>query len=235
MLLSLGPLAGLITTVLGLGGGMLLVLALQALEGDPVIAMAIASPALLLGNGHRAWLYRAHFPGGREFATPWLVACGIGAMLGGLGAVAVPPIVLKVGMALAAVYAVGRQIGWVPAVQRPRAVAAAGIVVGLASTTGGAGLLAAPFLMSLGLSGHGYLAMLSISAVTMHASRIVSFGALGAIEASHVLLAGGLAIGIAAGNAAGKHFRTRLSEDTVTRLQSVAMIAMIVLALVGVR
>ena len=48
----LGVLAGALTTVAGLGGGMLLIYALAAL-GDPHVALAATAPALLVGNLHR--------------------------------------------------------------------------------------------------------------------------------------------------------------------------------------
>ncbi|MEN0060945.1 MAG: TSUP family transporter [Myxococcota bacterium] len=235
MVLALGPLAGGITTVLGLGGGLMLVLVLQVIHGDPVVAMAIASPALMIGNAHRAWLFRRYLPLDAPTTRPWLIAVGIGAIIGGLGAVGLPPIVLKVGMALAAGVAVLRQFGWLTSVPRPRFVAIAGLVVGLASTTGGAGLLAAPLLLSLGYEGHRYLALLSVSALVMHGGRILSFGALGAITMDHLVLACGLAIGIAVGNTVGRSIRERLSATVLSRLQSVTMMVMVALALGGLR
>ena len=53
-----GIAAGLITTVAGMGGGLLLLLVLAVISGDPVQALVVTSPALLLGNGHRLWRYR---------------------------------------------------------------------------------------------------------------------------------------------------------------------------------
>ena len=49
----LGILAGILTTLAGLGGGMLLVLALS-LTSSPVTELAATAPALSLGNLHRA-------------------------------------------------------------------------------------------------------------------------------------------------------------------------------------
>lgn len=233
--LWLGPLAGLITTVCGLGGGLGLVLALQAITGDPLKAMVVASPALLVGNVHRAWLFRRSLPLDVPVTRPWLVAVAVGGALGGLGAVAVPAWVLQAGMVLATAVAVVRQLGGWTSVPRPRTVVGAGLVVGLGSTTGGAGLLAAPLLLSLGFQADRYLAILSLSAVAMHFARLVSFGALGQLDLASFGLAGGLAGGIALGNVAGRRIRHALSERTVSRLQNVTMVAMVALALIGAR
>jgi hypothetical protein len=57
-LVPLGLLAGVLTTVAGMGGGMMLVVVLS-LVWDPRVALASTAPALLVGNAHRAYLYRA--------------------------------------------------------------------------------------------------------------------------------------------------------------------------------
>src|SRR5262245_26584599 len=56
-LLVLGAVAGALTTVAGLGGGMLLVAVLSALHGGHD-ALALTAPALLASNLHRAYLFR---------------------------------------------------------------------------------------------------------------------------------------------------------------------------------
>ena len=60
MLVMLGLMAGLVTTLAGMGGGMLLTLALAAWWGDPLRAIVVATPALLVGNAHRLLLFRQH-------------------------------------------------------------------------------------------------------------------------------------------------------------------------------
>src|SRR5438045_2862535 len=58
VLLALGIASGILTTLAGQGGGMALLLACSALFG-PRFAIALTTPALLLGNLHRAALFRA--------------------------------------------------------------------------------------------------------------------------------------------------------------------------------
>ena len=49
--LVLGVLAGLITTVAGMGGGLVLMLGLATIF-DPMVALAATGPGLLVGNMH---------------------------------------------------------------------------------------------------------------------------------------------------------------------------------------
>src|SRR5262245_42214921 len=88
----LGVAAGALTTPAGQGGGLFLLLACAALVG-PHAALAVTSPALVLGNAHRTVLFRS--------AISWPVALrmtagGIpGSFVGGLVATAMPPWALQ--------------------------------------------------------------------------------------------------------------------------------------------
>ena len=79
MVLLLGVLSGVLTTLAGLGGGMLLLLAI-ALLSSPQTALAVTAPALLLSNLHRAWVYRAHIA--RPVAVPFALGALPGSVLG---------------------------------------------------------------------------------------------------------------------------------------------------------
>jgi uncharacterized protein len=87
VLLALGLAAGVLTSLAGQGGGLFLLIACSALHG-PRVALAMTAPALLLGNLHRAWIYR------RTVDRPiaWRMTLGglPGAVLGGLVAGAMP-------------------------------------------------------------------------------------------------------------------------------------------------
>ena len=91
-LVVLGVLAGGLTTVAGMGGGVMLVLALS-LVASPVEALAITSPALLVGNLHRVAVGRRAID--RAVARPFVLGALPGSLLGGLVAVAVPPALLQ--------------------------------------------------------------------------------------------------------------------------------------------
>ena len=55
----LGLLAGILTTIAGQGGGLMLLLACSSMLG-PHAALAVTAPALLFGNLHRSILLRGH-------------------------------------------------------------------------------------------------------------------------------------------------------------------------------
>src|SRR5688572_1452872 len=59
LVVLLGIAAGFLTTVAGMGGGLLLVTALAVVWG-PHVALPVTSLALLVGNLHRLALYRRH-------------------------------------------------------------------------------------------------------------------------------------------------------------------------------
>src|SRR5207247_5363015 len=97
------------------------------------------------------------------------------------------------------VFAVARALG---AWRRPLRIPGlllwpAGFGVGAtAATSGGAGLLMSPLLMSTGLSGEGYVATAATIAVAMHTGRLFAYGAGGRRCAGVLPGAGGGAGGL---------------------------------------
>ena len=81
LVIAFGLLAGIITTVTGLGGGLLLVIVL-AVVFDPVTALSGTAMGLLVGNAHRVVLYRKELSGSTALpvvlgAVPGAVAAGL--------------------------------------------------------------------------------------------------------------------------------------------------------------
>ena len=91
VIILLGLMAGVVTTVAGLGGGMMLMLCLAMLI-DPLSALVISAPALLVGNAHRVMMYR------REIVWPLsgrlILGAVPGSFAGGLLAVSMPPMLI---------------------------------------------------------------------------------------------------------------------------------------------
>lgn len=232
MLLALGVVAGTVTTVAGLGGGMLLLLALAARWDDPVRALAVTTPALLIGNLHRAVLFRRDLP--RDTALRFGGGALLGALLGGLVALALPPGVIRAAMIASTLLAVVQHLsGRVP--KPPAALLAPmGALVGVASTAGGAGLLAGPVLQAAGLRAGAYLSTLSASAVAMHVGRLAALGAGGAMSPDVWWDAALLAIGIPAGNRLGQRLRARATETALGRVELLTTATLVTLALCGV-
>lgn len=227
--LGLAVLAGIVTTVAGMGGGLLLLLGLTTILG-PLDALAVTAPALLLGNLHRAFLYRR--------AVDWrlvglIVAGGLpGAVLGGLFAVAMPPWALRGLMVAMAGLVLAKTTGLWHANPPATAAVPVGAVCGAVSaTSGGAGVLLGPFLMARGLSGATYVGSMASVAVMLHLGRLVAFGAAGHAGQATVLLGAGMAVVLIVGNLLGHRVRTALSASAQARVQWGALMLCVALAL----
>ncbi|MBL9107237.1 MAG: TSUP family transporter [Myxococcales bacterium] len=231
MLLPLGVLAGGLTTVAGLGGGVLLILALS-LATSPAEALATTSPALLVGNLHRL------IAGRRELdlavARPLALGALPGSALGGLVTVAVPTVVLEALLVLTTGLALARTFGRLNFKPGARALGPAGFGIGLATaTTGGGALLLAPLLMTTGLTGARYVATAAGVAVAIHVGRLIGYGAGGLVTQHTLAGAAALAAAIVVGNALGERVRRRIDAATGTRLELGVLLVCVALALAG--
>jgi uncharacterized membrane protein YfcA len=231
LLVPLGLVAGLLTTLAGLGGGMMLILVLSAWWGDPVRALAVSTPALLVGNVHRAFLYRRDLP--LPLAYRFAGSALAGALVGGALALTLPPWLVQASMVVSAGAAVARQFVGLPIAMPTRALPVAGAAVGLASTTGGAGLLAGPILQAAGLTAGAYLATLSLAALSMHVGRLVALGAGGAMDATVWRDAAVLMVCIPLGNQLGSLVRGRVGEGRLAGLEIATSATLVALAVGG--
>ena len=210
ILLTLGLTAGAVSTLAGLGGGLMLTLALATLW-DPTRALATAAPALLMGNVHRVALFRRHFD--RRLVTPFVVGAVPGALVGGFAAVALPEGVLRGIILTTALIAVGhelhgrrRETAWPE--PPPWAIAAASFVAGgVTATSGGGGLLLGPLLLAAGARGERFLVSASAIAISMHATRLGAYGASDAVSTRTFLDAAVVGLAILAGNAGARRLR----------------------------
>ncbi len=227
----LGIMAGTVTTVAGLGGGMILIVVLSAWWGDPIRALAVATPALLVGNVHRAFLYRRQLPVplGYRFAGSAL----LGALAGGALALTVPVWVVQLSMVIAAGTAVAKHLVDLPVGMPQRALPLGGALVGVASGTGGAGMLAGPMLQAAGLTGGAYLATLSVGALSMHVGRLAALGAGGVMDLSVWRDAAVLMVAIPIGNQIGSVVRTRIGDRRLVGLEIATSVTIVALAVVG--
>ncbi|MCY0988680.1 sulfite exporter TauE/SafE family protein [Nannocystis sp. ILAH1] len=231
LLLVLGWVAGWLTTVAGLGGGVFLILALS-LRMSPAEALALSSPALLIGNLHRLAVGRDEVD--RRIAVPFALGALPGSALGGLLVVAMPTAVLQLLLVLTSALALARALGWW--LPRPPAAALvpAGAAIGaMAATTGGAGLALGAVLQSAGLTGAAYVATAAAAAVAMHVGRIAAYGLGGLVTGETMVPSAVLAVAILAGNLAGGCFRKRLSARAGARIELGVLFACVALALVG--
>jgi uncharacterized protein len=228
----LGVTAGFLTTVSGMGGGLMLVITLSALWG-PHVALPTTALALLAGNLHRLALFRGHLR--PEIARPLLVGMVPGSIIGSLLVAGMPAGLIQVVMLALAAFALARALlGWRWQIPRAALAPAGGAVGVMAGTSGGAAVLTAPLLLASGLRGDEYLATVALAAVAMHVSRTIGYGAGGLVGAGTFAWAGFLAVALVIGNLIGKRVRSRLPEALRTGLEYGVLAACTALSLLGI-
>jgi uncharacterized membrane protein YfcA len=233
LVLPLGVVAGALTTIAGIGGGLVITLVL-AVAWEPHAALAVSAPALLMGNAHRLWLLRAEVD--RRAAVLLAGPALVGALVGGLVAAALPDAVLRWLLIVVTVLAILRELGyaWLPSA-RPWLVGG-GVLVGITTATSGAGgLLLAPLMLAAGLRGLPFIATGAVVGTTMHVAQGIAFGSTGMLGPEQLPVALVLGVAILAGNVAGRRLRPRLGERASHRLTWGTLLAGIVLAVAGVR
>lgn len=230
-LLLLGLLAGTLTTLAGMGGGLVLTLALAALT-DPATALATAAPALLIGNFHRVALYFRHLD--RRVGLVAAAAALPGSVLGGLLMSALSEAALRWLLVGTAAFAVSRRLGLFEFRPGPRLLAPAAFASGaITATTGGGGLLITPLLLSAGLAGEAFVVTTSTVAVAMHIGRIGAYGAAGLVTAETLASSAVLALAIPLGNLLGKRFREHIAERHTMNLTWAVLLVSVGLTVVG--
>lgn len=234
MTLALGVLglsAGVLTTLAGQGGGLFLLLLCSVLVG-PRAALAITAPALLLGNLHRAVLFRRLID--RGVAGRMILGAVPGAFAGGFLAGKLPEWVLHVLLVGITALSVARALRWL-AFEVPRsALGPAGFVIGaMTGTSGGAGVLFAPVLLSSGLRGAPFVGTIATVAFATHAGRVVAYASSGLFTRELVPTILVVALAITLGNALGGRARARLSERATVRLEYGVLVVCVGVSLLG--
>lgn len=220
-----GFVAGLITTVAGIGGGITLVAVLSGFL-DPKAVVGLTAPVLMIGNLSRVVMFRGELD---RPAAGWVLAAGAPAAV--VGAVTLPRLpgrALQVGMALLLLSFVAYQLTrrWrrpPRPVRREPVDARLGLPVGLAlgglsATVGGAGPIGAPFFHARGLRRGGFAATSALANGVIHLLKTVVFLASGVLALTHLPASAVAAVTVAAGNRAGKAVLGRISEATFVRL-----------------
>lgn len=231
IVVPLGVSAGALTTVAGLGGGMVMTLVLAAVW-DPHAALAVTAPALLLGNVHRLWLFR------RDVDTTLSIRLAgpsmLGALLGGLLTIALPDAALRWLLLVVTGLALVRERGWIRLPEGRAWLLGGGILLGfVTATTGGGGLLLAPLLLAAGLRGVRFIATGAMVAAAIHVARLLAYGGTGLLGLAELPTALILGVAVLAGNLGGRRLRPRLGEHACHRITWLVLIAGLALALLG--
>ncbi len=234
MILALGLLglcAGVLTTLAGQGGGLFLLLLCSILLG-PRAALAITAPALLIGNLHRAILFRRHID--RPVALRMILGAVPGAFVGGLLAGRLPEWGLHVLLVGITALSVARALRWLVFEVPRAALGPAGFVVGaMTGTSGGAGVLFAPVLLSAGLRGTAFVGTIATVAFATHLGRVVAYASSGLFTRELLAPIVVVALAITVGNAVGERVRARLSELTTTRLEYGVLVVCVGVSVLG--
>lgn len=230
-LAALGAIAGILTTLAGQGGGLFLLLATSVLLG-PHAALAITAPALLLGNLHRAVLFRKHIQ--RALAARMIAGAVPGAFIGGLLAGVTPAWVLQVMLVGLTLLSLARALKWLRFDVPRWGLGPAGLVIGgMTGTAGGAGVLFAPVLLSTGLTGAAYVGTLSTIAFATHVGRVVAYASNGVFSRELAVPTLVVALAITAGNAVGERVRTSLPSRITTGLEYGLLVVCVGVSLAG--
>jgi uncharacterized protein len=230
--LLLGIFAGVLTTVAGMGGGLFLVAVVGLLRG-PHEALAITSPALLVSNIQRTVMYR-HAVDKRVAA---LLSSGAipGAILGGLLLPALPSVLVTLLLVMTTALALMRARGLLTISPGRKSLVFAGSGIGaLAATSGGAGFLVAPVVMSTGLRGLPYVATVSCCAVALHIGRVAGYGISGLLVAELIPPIAVLLVGLVTGNLIASRFRDKIPDGLESKIELGALVLTAGLALIGV-
>jgi uncharacterized protein len=214
----------LLSAVAGFGGGVLLLPVFTVLFGLRV-AVPMLTLTQLSSNGSRAWLNCREL---RWLLIGWFslgaVPC---AVAGGLFLVHAPlsPLKRVLGVFLIGVV-VWRRLRRQPRPPSVRAFAAVGAASGLGSALlGSVGPLTAPFFLALGLARAAYIGTEAASALTMHLTKIATYGA-GDLLNSRVLFFGvALTPAVLLGAWTGKKILGRLDDRIFVLLVELGLLA----------
>lgn len=212
--------AGTLTTLTGMGGGIMLVTLLAVAIGAES-ALVVSALALWVGNAHRLFLYRGEVR--LDIAVPMALGIVPGAVIVATALPGIPNAVLYLAILAVSLLAVVRMVFRFTWRAPRRVLVPVGFVIGgLAATAGGAGLLVAPLLLGLGLTSGGYLATASLLALTMHLSRLAGYALGGLVTVDRLWLAATIAVAIVLGNTVGAALRRRLPVKLVRLFEASA-------------
>lgn len=200
-----------LTAALGLGGGVALIALMANLM--PISALVPVHGVVQLGsNAGRAIVQFRHVD---WTILMWFTLGAVaGAALGGSIAVTLPAPVLRLGIALFVLWIIW---GRVPKFHKaPKRVMAA---TGFAATAlsmffGAAGPIGGAVLSTLGLSRHSFVATQAVTALVMHALKILVFGLLGFAFAPWLTLIVAMVGSGFIGTLAGSRLLGRMKEET---------------------
>ncbi len=198
-----------LSAVAGFGGAVLLLPVFLAVFG-PRDAVAVLTVAQLVSNGSRVWFNRGEIDHRlvKVFAIGAVPAAVVGALL--LTSAPLPALTRGIGVFLLAMVA-WRRIRPASARIGDRGFVAVGAASGFGSAlVGSVGPMVAPFFLARGLTRGAYIGTEAASAVVMHLTKLIVFGAAAVLTWRTGLIGLALAPAAAGGAWAGKKILDRL-------------------------
>lgn len=222
-----------LSAVAGFGGGVLLLPVFVAVLGTRD-AVAVLTVAQLASNGSRVWFNRREVDRRLVgiFAIGAVPTAAAGALL--FATAPLPSLTRIIGVFLLVMVAWRR---WKPHAAQldDRAFAAVGAASGFGSAlVGSVGPMVAPFFLARGLLRGAYIGTEAASAVVMHLTKLVVFGAAAVLTATSAAIGLALAPASAAGAWAGKKIVDRLPAHIFVLTVEAGLIASgLLLAITG--
>ncbi|MBC8067982.1 MAG: hypothetical protein IAG13_06575, partial [Deltaproteobacteria bacterium] len=108
------------------------------------------------------------------------------------------------------------------------------VIGALTATSGGAGMLIAPLVLSTGLTGARYVATVALCAIAMHVGRVIGYGTVGLLSSEQLPIIATLLVGLVIGNLLGRRLRGSISAGVEKRVELVALVVANLAALANV-
>lgn len=201
-----------ISSVVGLGGGMVLLIVFYLVGLSPELAIPLHGCVQLVANASRIWVFREHARW-RPFVLFALVSAPLPA-LGMLLFKELPKDTVKLAFGIFVLYATWMPRWGVRALGERASMAAAGAVGGTFGVVVGAnGPLIAPFLLNGPYKKEELVAMHAMCASWLHIIKIVAFSAMAAFSLpEHATSIAPLTVAVIAGAYIGRALLRRISE-----------------------
>ena len=215
--------AAVLSAVAGFGGGVVLLPIFVSVLGARE-AVAVLTITQLVSNGSRVWFNRGEIRCGLVglFAAGAIPAALAGAVV--LTRAPVPLLTRVIGVFLL-VMVIWRRVRPAGVRLDDRGFVAIGAASGFGSAlVGSVGPLVAPFFLARGLTGAAYIGTEAASAVVMHATKLIVFGAVAVLTARTALLGLALAPATIAGAWLGRRVVDRLPAPVFLGLVEAGLI-----------
>jgi uncharacterized membrane protein YfcA len=210
--------ASFITAALGIGGGALL-LAVMASLVPPAALIPVHGAVQLASNAGRMGLMfeHVHWPALKGFA----LGSAIGAVLGGLVAVELPPWIIQLAVGLFVIWSVfAHPPKWLSRFP----VLTGGISSFLTMFFGATGLFVAGYTKAQNLPRHGHVATHAALMTLQHSLKVVVFGILGFAFGAWLWVVVALSIAGFLGTATGRMVLGRMSDAGFRRALDILLV-----------